>query len=108
VFHTLLPNSGEYSYARCCAPLLIYCLLLGIKVNILIFIIGFKLFEHLLIPSRNIPYGMILIRVLKHLKIDLSKEKIIAPSIDIDRTLLKRMQAGLRAHAPRHLATPHV
>ena len=106
VSHNLLPKSGEYSQARGCAPLLIYCLLRGIKVNIPRLIIDFILFEHLLIPSRNLPYGIILTRVFKHLKIDLSDEKIIAPSIDIDRTLLKRMQARLRAHAPPYLAPP--
>jgi len=35
-------------------------------------------------------------------------KKTIAPSIDIDRTLLKRMQDGLRAHNPPHPASPLV
>jgi len=36
VFYNFLPNSGEYSYARGSAPLLIYCFLKSIRVNILI------------------------------------------------------------------------
>jgi len=46
--------------------------------------------EHLLILSGNLPYEMIITRLLKHLKIDLSGEKAIAPSVDINSTLLKR------------------
>ena len=34
VFYNLLSKSGEYSHARGSAPLLIYCLLKGIRVNI--------------------------------------------------------------------------
>ena len=34
VFYNLLPKSGEYSHAQGSAPLLIYCLLKGIRVNI--------------------------------------------------------------------------
>ena len=51
---------------------------------------------------------MILTCMFKHLKIDLSNEKTVTASIDTDRTLLKRMQAGLRAHAPPHPASPPV
>ena len=56
VFNNLLPKSGAYSHARGCAPLLIYYLLKGIRVNILHLIVDFMLFEHLLIPSRNLPF----------------------------------------------------
>jgi len=34
VFYNLLPKSGEYSHARGSAPLVIYCLLKGIIINI--------------------------------------------------------------------------
>ena len=34
VFYNILPKSGEYSHSRGCAPLLIYCLLKGIRVHI--------------------------------------------------------------------------
>ena len=51
---------------------------------------------------------MILTRMFKHLKIDLSDEKVIAPLIDIDRTFLTRMQAGVHAHVPPHPASPPV
>ena len=34
VFYNLLPKSGEYSHARGSAPLVIYCLLKGIRINI--------------------------------------------------------------------------
>ena len=58
------------------------------------------LFEHLLIPNRNLPFRMILIRLFKHLKIDLFGERALAPSIYINSTLLKRLQAGARVPAP--------
>ena len=54
VFHDLLPKSKEYSHAYDCAPLLIYCLLKGIRVNIPRLIIDFMLFDHLMIPLRNL------------------------------------------------------
>ena len=34
VFYNLLPKLGEYSHARGSAPLLIYCLLKGIRINV--------------------------------------------------------------------------
>ena len=49
---------------------------------------------------------MILTRLFKYLKISLSDERPITPSIDIDRTLLKRTHVGLRAQAPPHPTSP--
>ena len=66
VFYNLLPKSGEYSHARGCAPLLIYCLLKGIIVNIPKIIIDFMFSKHLMIPGRNLLYGMIITQVLKY------------------------------------------
>ena len=64
------------------------------------------LFEHLLILSTNLPYRVILTRLFKHLKIDLSGKKAIAPFVNINSTLIKRMQASTRAHAPSPLVQP--
>jgi len=58
--------------------------------------------DHLMIPSRNLPYEMILTHLFKHFKINLSDGRTVAPSIDIDCTLLKRMHVGLHAQAPPH------
>ena len=60
MFYNLLPKSGEYSNVRGCTPLLIYCLLRDIRVNISKLIIDFILFEHLLILNRNLPSGMMI------------------------------------------------
>ena len=87
IFHNLLPKLGEYSYAR--APLLIYCLLKGIRVNIPHLIIDFMLSDHLLIPTRNLSYGMILTHLFNHFKINLPDERAVNPSVDINSTLLK-------------------
>jgi len=57
--------------------------------------------EHILIPNRNLPFGMLITRLLKLLKFDLSGERSIAPSIDINNTLLKRMHVGERASVPQ-------
>jgi len=100
VFYNLLPKSGEYSHAQGSSPLVIYYLLQSIKVNIPKLIINFMLSKHLLILNRNLPYRMIITHLLKHLKIDLSPEKVISPSVDNNSTLLKRMQAGTHDHAP--------
>ena len=81
IFHNLLPKSGEYSHARDCASLIIYCLLRGIQVNILRLIITVMLSDHLLIPSRNLPYEMILTHLFKHLKNNVSDERFVAPSM---------------------------
>jgi len=62
--------------------------------------------EHLLIPSRNLPHEMIITCLLKHLKVDFSGEKAIAISVDINSTLLKRMQTGTRVYAPSLLSSP--
>jgi len=71
--------------------MLIYCLLKGIRVNIPHLIIDFMLSDHLLIPTRNLPYGMILTHLFKHFKINQPDERVVNPSVDINSTLLKRM-----------------
>ena len=108
VFHDLLPKSGEYSHACGCAPVLIYCLLKGIRVNISRLIIDFMLSDHLLIPTRYLPYRMILTRLFMHLKINLSDEKAVTPFVDISSTLLRRMHVGAHIQAPPHLSSPPV
>ena len=60
-------------------PLLIYYFLKDIRVNISRLIIDFILSDHLLIPTRNLPYRMILIRLFMHFKINLSDEKVVTP-----------------------------
>ena len=89
-----------------CAPLLIYYLLKGIRVNILKLIINFMLSANLLIPSTNLPFGMMITHFLKYFKIDISSETAFAPSVNIDHTFLKRMQAGVRECANVPLAPP--
>ena len=58
------------------------------------------LFENLLIPNRNLPFGMLIIRLFKLLKFDLSGENVVALSIDINSTLLMRIHIGKRAPMP--------
>ena len=106
IVFNILPKLGEYSHAKGYAPLLIYWLLKGIRATFPFLIIDFMLFEHLLIPNRNLPFGMILICLFKHLKIDLFGEIALAPSIYINNTLLKRMQASSRVHASPHPVQP--
>jgi len=65
VFFNLLLKSREYSHARGSAPLLINCLLKGIRVNIPKLIIDYMDSEHLLIPNRYLPFGMLITRLLK-------------------------------------------
>ena len=93
VFYNLLPKSGEYSHARGSAPLVIYCLLRGIRINIPKLIISYMISDHLLVPNRHLPFGMIITHLLKQLNIDLSSEWSVEPTVDINSTLLKRMRA---------------
>ena len=59
--------------------------------------------KNLLIPNRHLPFGMLITRLLKLLKFDLSAERSIEPSVDINNTLPKRMRARERAPAPQPL-----
>ena len=101
VFYNLLPKSGEYSHARGSAPLVIYCLLKGIRINIPKLIINHMTSDHLLVPNRHLPFGMLITRLLKQLNFDLSSERSIEPSVDINSTLFKRMRARERPPAPQ-------
>jgi len=56
--------------------------------------------EYLLIPNRHMPFEMLITYLLKQQKFDLSCKRSIAPSIDINNTLLNRMHVGERAPAP--------
>jgi len=90
VFYNLLLKLGKYSHIQGCSPLLIYCFLRVTRVNIPKLLINFMLSEHFMIPNRNLPYRMIITHLLKYFKIDVSSENTFPPSVDIDRTLLKR------------------
>ena len=57
--------------------------------------------DHLLIPNWHLPFGILIIHLLKQLWFDLSTERSIEPSVDINSTLLKRMRARERALAPQ-------
>jgi len=93
MFYNLLPKLGEYNHAQGSAPLLIHYLLKGIRVNILKLIIDFMVSEHLLIPNWHLPFGMLITRLLKQLKFDLSADRSIEPSVNINSNFLKRMHA---------------
>ena len=80
---------------------MIYCLLKGIRVNIPKLIIDYMASEHFLIPNGHLPFGMLIIRLLKQLKFDLSPERSIELSVDINNTLLKRMHAREHVSAPQ-------
>jgi len=67
VFYNLLPKSGKYSHARGSAPLVIYCLLKGIRINILKLIINYMTSDHLLVPNRHLPFGILITHLLKQL-----------------------------------------
>jgi len=101
IFYNLLLKSGEYSHARGSAPLLIYCLLKGIRINVPKLIIDYMTSDHLLVPNRHLPFGMLITRLLKQFRFDLSTERSIEPSVDINSTLLKRMRVRKRAPAPQ-------
>jgi len=57
--------------------------------------------EHLLISNRHLSFEMLITRLLKQLKFDLSTERSIELSVDINNTLLKRVRARERAPAPQ-------
>jgi len=65
VFYDFLPKSGEYSHARGSAPLVIYCLLKGIRINIPKLIINYMTSDHLLVPNWRLPFGMLNTCLLK-------------------------------------------
>ena len=92
VFYNLLPKAGEYSHGWGSAPLLIYYLLKGIRVDIPKLIVDYMTSDHLLILNWHLPFGMLITRLLKQLKFDLSTERSIEPSVDINSTLLKRIR----------------
>jgi len=106
IFYNLLPKSGEFSHARGSVPLIIYCLLRGIKINIPKLIISFMTSDHIFVPTRHLPYGMLISYLLKQLNFDLSSVRPSEPSIDINSSLLKRMRVGMRHPAPQQQPIP--
>jgi len=81
IFYNLLPKSGEYSHARGSVPLIIYCLLRGIKINIPKLIISFMTSDHIHVPTRHLPFGMIISYLLRQLNFDLSSERSSEPAV---------------------------
>ena len=108
IFYNILPKSGEYSHARGPVPLIVYCHLKGIKINIPRFIISHMTSDHVLVPMRHLPYGMLISNLLKQLNFDLSSEIPSEPSVNLNSTLLKRMQAQMRHHAQEQPPIPPI
>jgi len=106
VFYNILPKSGEYSHARGPVPLIVYCLLKGIKINFARFIISHMISDHVLVPTRHLPYGMLISYLLKQLDFDLSSVRPTDPFVNLNSTLLKRMQARARHPAPEQPSIP--
>ena len=100
IFYNILPKSGEYSNARGPVPLIIYCLLKGIKIDIPHFIATHMASDQIRMSGRNLPYGMLITHLLRGLGFDLSSESPSDPSINLDSVLLKRMEAQMRRYAP--------
>jgi len=94
IFYNLLPKLGEYSHAMGSTPLLIYCFLKGIRVNILILIIDYMTSDHLLVPNWHLPFGMLITRLLKQLRFDLFTERSIEQSFDINNTFSRGCVLG--------------
>ena len=69
------------SHAMGSAPLLIYCLLRGIRVNISKLIISVMTSDSLLVPTRHLPFGMLITYLLKQLNFNLSNEQSVEPSV---------------------------
>ena len=62
-------------------------------------IISFMPPENLLIPSRSLSFGMMITNLLRYFETDISSKTTFAPSVNINRTLIKRMQVGSRERA---------
>jgi len=57
-------------------------------------------------PGRHLPYGMLITYLLKQLGFDLSSKSPSEPSVNLDSTLLKTMQARARQVAPEQPPVP--
>ena len=99
IFFNIVPKSGEYSHARGPVPLIIYCLLRGIRINFPRLIASHMASDQIRLSGRTLPYGMVITHILKALDFDLSSIDSDEPTVDIDGSLLKRMEAQLRRHA---------
>ena len=108
IFYNIIPKSGEYSNARGPVPLIIYCLLRGIKINFPRLIATHMGSDQIRMSGRNLPFGMLITHLLKGLGFDLSTESHYDPSVNIDSTLLKRIEAQMRRHALEQPPVPPV
>ena len=75
-------------------------------VNIPKFLIDVMTNESLMIPNRNLPYGMILTHFFNYCKVDLSRDSDVPPAISIDRSLLKRMHVATPVQPAPHVPSP--
>jgi len=72
IFYNIVPKSGEYSNARGPVPLIIYCLLRGIKIDFPRLLASHMASDQIRMSGRNLPYGMLITHLLKGLGFDLS------------------------------------
>jgi len=99
VFHNIVPKSGEFSHARGPVPLIIYCLLKGIKINFPRVIASHMSGDQIRTAGRSLPYGMLITHLLRALDFDFSGQAPSKPSSDFNAAALKMMEAQLRRHA---------
>jgi len=62
--------------------------------------------DNVLVPIRHLPYGMLISYLMKQLDFDLSSVRPSEPSVNLNSSLLKRMEAGTRHAAAQQPPIP--
>jgi hypothetical protein len=93
IFHNLVPKTGEFDRARGCVPILIYCFLQGIPVNIPRLILAQISATNLATTSKGLPFGMLFTRLFTHWGIPLEGQELIKPPGPLGRSFLQKKQS---------------
>jgi hypothetical protein len=89
IFHNLVPKSGEFNRARGCVPILIYCFIQGIPVNIPRLIIDQLCASNDTTISKGLPFGMLFTRLFRLWGVPVAGLELIPPPRSLNRSFLQ-------------------
>jgi hypothetical protein len=96
IFHNLVPKTGEFDRARGCVPILIYCFLQGIPVNIPRLILDQIIASNLATSPKGLPFGMLFTRLFTHWGIPFAGQESLKPPSPLGYSFLQKK----RSHRP--------
>jgi hypothetical protein len=93
IFYNLVPKTGEFDRARGCVPILIYCILKEIPVNIPLLILSQICASNLCTSVKGLPFGILFTRLFTHWGVLFAGQEPLSPPRPLGSSFLLKKQS---------------